>query len=529
MTLGHVSLVLHAHLPFVRHPDREDYLEERWLHEAVCECYLPLLESLERLAADGIPFRFTLSLSPTLMAMLDDPLLRHRTRRWVEASVALAEREVAHTEGTSAHPVARFYLHRMQSLHHLYTERYHGDLLTAFHNFARAGYLDLITCAATHGFLPSYEGQPAMVRAQIQVATEVFRSRFGHAPRGFWLPECGYFPGVDRFLREAGIQYAFVDTHGLAHARPAPPMGPYAHAWTPSGLALFGRDPESSKQVWSANEGYPGDSAYREFYRDIGFERESEHLGLLAGPDGIRTFSGFKYYKVTGPTDHKELYDRWAAEQTAIRHAAHFVQSRAQQVAYLRGLLPEGPPPLVVAPYDAELFGHWWFEGPYFLEQVARAAQHHHTVRFITPGDYIDMHGAGQGVAEPGHSSWGYQGYADFWVDGANHWLYRHLHAAGRQMERLATAHRGAHPPLQRALNQAARELLLAQASDWPFILRTGTATQYAHRRVHQHLGRFRRIADHALRGELPNPAWLAQVEAADNLFPQLDYRIYAH
>lgn len=528
MTLGYVALVLHAHLPFVRHPDREDYLEERWLHEAVCECYLPLLESLERLAADGVSFRFTLSVSPTLMAMLDDPLLRDRTQRYIEAAVALADREVAYTAGTPAHLVAHYYRNRVRTLQRLYLNAYRRDLLTAFHQFAKAGYLDLITCAATHGFLPAYAGQPAVVRAQVRIATDVFRRRFGHTPRGFWLPECGYFPGVDRLLRDAGIEYAFAETHGLTHARPAPPLGPYAHAWTPGGLALFGRDPESSKQVWSAHEGYPGDSAYREFYRDIGYERDPAHLGSLAGPPGVRTFTGFKYHRVTGPTDKKEFYDRWAAEQTATRHAGHFVESRAHQVAYLRGLLPGSLPPLVVAPYDAELFGHWWFEGPYFLEQVARAARRQPAVRFITPGDYIDMHAEGQGVAEPSYSSWGYKGYADFWVDGANHWLYRHLHAAGRQMERLAAA-----PPRppghERVLNQAARELLLAQASDWAFILRTGTAADYASRRARQHLSRFRRLAEAAHQGQAPDPTWLAQVEAADNLFPHLDYRVFAH
>ncbi len=545
MTLGYVALVLHAHLPFVRHPDREDYLEERWLHEAICECYLPLMESLERLRGDGIPFRLTLSLSPTLMAMLDDPLLRRRTQRYIEAGVELAEREVHHTRGTAAEPVAHFYRHRMRTLRQLYVDAYRRDLLTAIHQFAKDGYIDLITCAATHGFLPAYQHQPGMVRAQVQVAVQAFAARFGHVPRGFWLPECGYYPGVERFLREAGVEYIFVETHGLTHARPAPPMGPYAHVWSPHGLAAFARDPISSKQVWSSNEGYPGDSAYREFYRDIGFERDLAHLGGLAGPAGVRTFTGFKYHRVTGPTDQKHYYDRWAAEQTAIRHAAHFVQSRAAQVAHLRGMMPGGPLPLVVAPYDAELFGHWWFEGPYFLEQVAQAAIRVDGVRFVTPGDYIDMHRAGQGVAEPSYSSWGYQGYADFWVDGANHWLYRHLHAAGRSMERLAgggeaglrgssgeAGLRGSGEEaewLRRALNQAGRELLLAQASDWAFILRTGTATDYAHRRVHQHLGRFRRILRAVEQGEAPDPAWLSAVELADNLFPNLDYRVFAH
>jgi 1,4-alpha-glucan branching enzyme len=527
MTAGYVALVLHAHLPFVRHPDRDDYLEERWLFEANTECYLPLLAALEKLEADGVPFRLTLSLSPTLMAMLDDPLLRDRYQEHLQESVALAEREVALTEGRWDHDVARYYRHQLQSMYDLYLAR-GRDLIGAFHRLAQAGYLELITCGATHGFLPLYQHQPELVRTQIQVAAQEFQYRFGHPPRGFWLPECGFYPGVDQYLKEAGIQYCFVDTHGIAHARPGTSRGPFAHGWTPAGIAVFGRDVASSRQVWSASEGYPGDSAYREFYRDIGFEREPAHLGKLAGPNGVRTFTGFKYHRVTGPTDYKEVYDRWAAERTAIRHAAHFVHERARQAAQIRGLLPDGPPPLMVAPYDAELFGHWWYEGPFFLEQVARQGAYHPDVAFVTPGDYLDRFPQGQGVLEPSQSSWGYLGYADFWLDGANHWMYRHLHGAGRRMAALVRRYPHAPEPIRRALNQALRELLLAQASDWAFILKTGTATNYAWHRFHHHMRRFCRIEEALREGKALDPRWLAQVEEADNLFPHLDYRVFA-
>ncbi|WP_374712603.1 glycoside hydrolase family 57 protein [Symbiobacterium terraclitae] len=528
MTLGYVALVLHAHLPFVRHPDREDYLEERWLFEAITECYLPLLETLEKLEADRIPFRLTLSFSPTLMAMLDDPLLRDRYEQHLEAAVELAEREVRLTEGWVEHNVARYYQHLMGWLHHLYVHRCGRDILTAFRRLEQAGYVELITCAATHGFLPLLQHQPELVRAQIHVAADEFRRRFGHSPRGFWLPECGYYPGVDRYLKEVGVQYCFVESHGLFHARPAAPYGTLCHGWTPGGVAVFGRDQLSSKQVWSAKEGYPGDPAYRDFYRDIGWDRDPEHLGRLAGPQGIRTFTGFKYHRVTGPTDYKELYDRWAAEQTAIRHAAHFVHERSRQIAVARGMLPGAPPPLLVAPYDAELFGHWWHEGPYWIEQVARHAAGQAAVRFISPGEYLDRFPDGQGVLEPVYSSWGYQGYAEFWCDGSNHWMYRHIHGTGRQMIQLARKYRNPPPAVRRALNQAAREVLLAQASDWPFILRADTATGYARRRFQSHIGRFSRIRETLEAGRLPDPEWLAQVEQADNLFPHLDYAIYA-
>ncbi|MDF2628351.1 MAG: (1-_4)-alpha-D-glucan branching enzyme [Symbiobacteriaceae bacterium] len=530
MTQGYAAIVLHAHLPFVRHPDRDDYLEERWLFEAITECYLPLIDSLERLEADGVPFRLTLSLSPTLMAMLDDPLLRSRYRQFLEAAVDLADREVMLTHGRWDHTVAKFYRQHLRAMLRLYEAR-GRDVNGAFHRLARAGYLDLITCAATHGFLPLYQHQPETVRAQVLIAAHEFGRRFGHPPRGMWLPECGYFPGVERYLREAGIEYCLVDTHSVANARPAPRLATFSHGWTPGGTAVFGRDMATSKQVWSANEGYPGDAAYREFYRDIAWDRDLEHLGRLAGPNGIRTFTGFKYHRVTGPTDYKEVYDRWAAEQTAQRHAAHFVSERARQVANVRGWMPGGPPPLVVAPYDAELFGHWWFEGPYFLEQVARAAQRQHTVRFITPGDYLDWHREGQGIFEPSYSSWGYQGYADYWVDGSNHWMYRHIHGAGRRMVHLARQYQHGAPSAvaHRALNQAARELLLAQASDWAFIMRSGTATDYANRRFHAHVGRFHRLTEGLAHGQEPDPTWLGKVEAADNLFPHLDFRVFAN
>jgi 1,4-alpha-glucan branching enzyme len=527
--LGYVSLVLHAHLPFVRHPEREGPLEERWLFEAIMECYVPLLEMLERLEADGVPMRLTLSLSPTLMEMLDDPLLRSRYVLHLLRLIELSDREVALTAGSPEEPLARMYGRWLRRQYHLYWRRWGGDLLTAFRRLQELGCMEVITTCATHAFLPLLRTPEEVARAQVLVAVEAYRRRFGAAPRGFWLPECGYYPGVDRLLRQLGVEYCFVETHALTHARPAPPAGPYAPSLSPAGLALFARDPESSLQVWSAQEGYPGDPAYREFYRDIGWERDEAHLG-----EGLaRTFTGLKYYRVTGRTEQKEPYDPAAARATAARHAAHFVWCRERQVEFLAAELARiaagGAPPIVVAPYDAELFGHWWFEGPLFLEEAARRAAFLQGVfRFITPGDYLDRHGAGTPV-EPELSSWGEHGYCQFWLDGANHWVYPQLHGAGRRMVSLAKRYGAGSDYLGwRALNQAGRELLLAQASDWPFILKAGTFADYARQRVTTHLHRFHRIAGALEEGGAPDPGWLAAVEAADNCFPTLDYRVFA-
>ncbi len=531
MHLGYTALVLHAHLPFVRHPEHDDFLEERWLFEAVTECYLPLLLVLERLQKVDIPFRMTISFSPTLMAMLDDPLLRDRCQRYLRASLDLVEREVASRQGQACEPVIHFYRHRLRKLYRRYTEVYNRDLLSGFQYFARRGYLELITCAATHGFLPLLRRHPETVRAQIEVAVDTYRRRFGNVPRGLWLPEMGYYPGLDRILRDFGLQYAFVETHALTHADAGAPYGPYSHAWTSGGLAIFGRDAHSSKQVWSAHEGYPGDFSYRDFYRDIGFECHRDYLGAMAGPPDVQIFTGLKYHRVTGSTQDKELYDRWTAEQTATRHASHFIAQRRSQLERLSSELPAGPPPIVVAPFDAELFGHWWFEGPDFIEHIARQrAWANADFRFITPGDYLDMHHIGQGQADPVYSSWGFEGYADFWCDGSNHWIYRHLHTAGKRMVGIERSIRRPFDgdQTERAIKQAARELLLAQASDWPFIMRTGTASNYAQKRFKTHVSRFSRLATDLEHGHVTDPQWLAQVEAADNIFPDIQPGLYS-
>lgn len=517
---GYVALVLHAHLPYVRHPEDRHALELRWLYEALTECYLPLLEVLDRLAASGVPFKVAISLSPTLIEMLQDTLVMARYRRHLASLVELADREVARTAHPAdpTHPVAQMYQHllrrRLRDLDR-------GPILARLAAHAAAGRVELFTCAATHGLLPLLAEVPAAVRAQVEVGMETFARAFGHRPRGFWLPECAYAPGLEEVLAQAGVRWTVLETHGIMLGRPAPRWGVYAPvAW--GGVAFFGRDPETSRQVWSKHEGYPGDPWYREYYRDIGFDLDLADIGPWIHPSGHRVATGLKYWRVTGPTDWKEPYDPAAARATAARHAAHFVWCRERQIEHLAARMDR--PPVVVAPYDAELFGHWWFEGPLWLEQVARQAAQQGVWAFTTPGEYLEHYGPAQQVA-PAFSTWGDGGYCAMWLSDENHWVWRHLHHAARRMTALAHRHGGAAPasPVGRALRQAGRELLLAQASDWPFILRAGTQAEYARRRLAAHLGRFARLYDALAAGQAPDLAWLAAVEAADACFPHLD------
>lgn len=526
MNRGSICLVLHAHLPFVHHPEHRDSLEERWFHEAMLETYLPLLEVFGTLRAERVPFRITMSLTPTLLSMFEDGLLRDRFSARLDLLLELAELEVARTR--AAAPAfaesAAMYLDRFRRARALY-DALDRDLVRGFRSLQDSGQLELITCGATHGYLPLMETTPKAVEAQIAVAVNTHERLLGRRPEGIWLPECAFNPGDDEVLARHGLRYFFVDTHGILFGTPRPKYGVFAPVFCPSGVAAFGRDPESSKQVWSTLEGYPGDPEYREFYRDIGFDLPEDYIKPYIHESGLRVATGLKYFRITGHSDHKEPYRPGPAREKAAEHAGNFMFNREQQAEHLFGAL--GRAPVIVAPYDAELFGHWWFEGPLWLDFLIRkTAFDQHTVDLVTPADYLSRQPLNQ-VSMPSLSSWGHLGYNEVWLEGSNDWIYRHLHMAGIRMTELAGRHRGAGGLTAEALNQAARELLLAQASDWAFIMKTRTMVPYAVQRTVTHLGRFTRLYDDIEHGRVDS-GWLADVRAKDNLFPDLDFRVYA-
>jgi 1,4-alpha-glucan branching enzyme len=468
--------------------------------------------------------RLTLTLTPTLCAMLVDPLLQDRYVRHLNGLIELAERETHRTQWEPAfRPLAEMYLRRFTALRDTYFF-FHRDLVGAFRKFQSLGKLEIVTSAATHALLPLLTNHPPSIRAQILTARDHYRSCFGREPRGIWLPECAYADGVEHVLQEANLRWFITDTHGVLHARPRPRYGVFTPIFTPNGIAAFGRDLDSAKQVWSKHEGYPGDPRYRDFYRDIGFDLDFDYVRPYLPSPEVRGFTGIKYHRITG-AGVKEVYDRDAALRAADQHAGHFLGARMDQIRRLGDIMDR--PPLVLSPYDAELFGHWWYEGPEWLDYFVRKACYDQKVfTLITPEEYLRHHPTQQ-VATPSASSWGEEGYWRVWLNETNEWIYPHLHIAQERMSALARRYPRATGIAQRALKQAARELLLAQASDWPFILRTGTSPDYARKRVKDHLLRF--IALHEqLTATRVDEAWLKRVEWLDNIFPDADYRHWA-
>ncbi len=303
----------------------------------------------------------------------------------------------------------------------------------------------------------------------------------------------------------------------MADARPRPPDGVHAPICSPRGVAFFARDAESSRQVWSRFEGYPGDFDYRDFYRDIGFDLPESELEGEIGPGGSRLMTGLKYFRITGPGDHKEPYRHAVAKRKAWEHAGNFVFNRTEQVKHLARTMRV--PPIVVAPYDAELYGHWWFEGPQFLEAVFRQLPNTGGIVLATTlGSYLARH-PDIGLATPSASSWGAGGYGEVWVGHEAGWSWRHVHHATRYVHGLVRRHRHEAGPRGAALDQAIRELLLLQSSDWNFILKMGTSTGYAEGRIRAHTHRLHRLGELVETGhfEEDDVRWVDDVCRRDN------------
>ncbi len=522
--VGSLSLVLHAHLPYVRHPEYESFLEEDWLYEAITETYVPLLRMMDRLEADGVPFALTMSITPPLAEMLADPLLQQRYGKRLQDLLELAAKEADRRRGTPFAEAADFYVRELEEVREIWEGRYGRNVLKGFKRHQDEGRLCIVTCGATHGYLPlmaTDEGR----RAQVQVARANYRKHFDRDPDGIWLPECAYAPGLDRVLAEAGIRFFFTETHGLTFATPRPKFGHYRPVFCESGVAAFGRDPECSKQVWSADEGYPGDADYREFYRDAGWEAPEEDVRPIIH-DGVRRNVGLKYHRITGKVDlqDKQPYFPSAAASKAAEHAGNFLFNRQAQLRHLNGQL--GVHPHLVAPYDAELFGHWWFEGPTFLEMFFRkAAFDQQELRLTTPRQWLADNPTAQ-ICTPAASSWGDKGFYGVWLNGDNAWIYKHLHRAEERMAELAMRYSNPTDLERRALNQAARELLLAQASDWAFIMTMKTTVPYAIKRTRDHVHNFNGLYLQVTEGRIEE-GWLGELEWKNAAFQEIDYSVF--
>ena len=513
--LGRLAIVLHAHLPYVRKHEKNS-LEEDWLFQAIIECYIPLLQVMEASKKkDTNNTKLTLSLSPTLLSLLQNKKIQAKFSSWISVRTQFLN-GLPLRERTAS----KFLLRNLEK-NYSYWEECNGNLIEKFKNLNTTGNLDILTCAATHGYLPILRENPETVLGQINTAIRSHEVIFGTRPFGIWLPECAYYENLDEILFNCGIRYTVLDGHGILNGSPRPRYGVYAPICSKKGIAFFGRDSESTLPVWSSREGFPGNPVYREFHKDLGWELPPQELQKK----GITTSRplGLKFHRITNnkiALGKKEFYVEDEALKKVEEHSDQYLLSRSKQLKNLS--LSSSFDPLLVAPFDAELFGHWWYEGPSFIENILKKSKKY-SIK-LTNLKEILLEKPKLQICDPSPSSWGQGGYHNYWLNEKNAWIVPEITKAGSIFVELSSR-KFNDDFSNRLLRQAARELLLSESSDWSFILKAGTTTELAKERINRHLFRFWKLIDMLEKRSIVDYKFLEDIEEEDKIFPDISIK----
>ena len=508
--LGRLAIVLHAHLPYVRNNEKNS-LEEDWLFQAIIECYIPLLQVIESSQKENpVNTKLTISLSPTLLSLFQNKQIQETFPSWIKT------RKDFLNELPQKEKKASEFLIRNFNDKYLYWQKCSGNLIERFKLLNKSGNLDILTCAATHGYLPILRENPATVKGQIKTAISNHKNIFGTQPLGIWLPECAYYENLDQILFDSGIRYAVLDGHGILNSTPRPRYGIYAPICSKKGVAFFARDSESTLPVWSAKDGFPGDKVYREFHKDLGWELPISKLQKKGIPS-VRPL-GLKYYKITNEKislGKKEFYQEDEAKKKAETHAEKYLLDRSKQLKNLS--VSTSFDPLLIAPFDAELFGHWWYEGPIFIEHILKMSTKY-SIRLTNLREVLIQKPNLQ-ICDPSPSSWGQGGYHNYWLNDKNAWIVPEITKAGAAFVDLSSNNFNDEISI-RLIKQAARELLLSQSSDWSFILKAGTTTELAKERIQRHLKRYWKLIEMVRNNYCIDLKFLESIEEEDKVFP---------
>ncbi len=460
-----LCIILHAHLPYVRNPLAAFPLEEIWLYQNIAECYIPLLQMCHRLIQKHITPSFALSISPALITMLEQAYYHTRFKKWaytlIEAATLLKKKN------THAQSALDFY--NTFITHSLaFFDDIHGKCVDAFGELFKNNSIELFTTAGTHPFFPLYRTYPEFVNLQVMTGIHTFVKKFGIMPKGFWLPELGYYAGCDELLHGNSIAYTIVNDTSVLYAKNIPATGNFSPLRTSAGLVLFPRDAVLSMKIWSSKLGYPGNPAYREFHRDAMYE-----LPELS-PDNDHRLLGLKIYAISG-SDQKEYYNAKKAMNVVQQQVDDFIAAIVERAHDVVRVIKRKP--VFVLPFDAELFGHWWFEGPLFLELLFEKIALRDDIICITPQELLqyDME-----TVHPVESSWGRGN--DF-----STWYNAKVRNSVVQLEGLLYRFAKIVYSNEPAVQQCARELMLASASDWQFMISTGSFADYAMKRFVEH------------------------------------------
>lgn len=526
MTIGYFGLVLHGHIPWCKKSGTWPAGEE-WLFEAMAETYIPMLNILRELNKNGIKTAITINITPILAEQLADDYMKQRFTEYMESLISRAKADIIRFDNNPQRKmIAEYHLKNLEKVLDTFYDNYYRDILGSFKWLQDEGMIELITCGATHGFLPLMNSDSGLF-SQIQTAVDTHKKYFNNEPKGIWIPECAYRPkeykdgklreSVDYWLKNSGIEYFFVDSHGILDAEMIEQKNSIGLNTNfgyklETDVCVFGRNKNTSRQVWDAKIGYPGNEQYREFHK-------KDHE------------SGLHYWRITNKEygqNQKELYNIKLANQKIEQHAYHFtsvLENELKQFSETHNIAG-----IITSPYDFELYGHWWMEGIEWLKLVFELIFNNENIEMITISDYIAKYQKDFSVISMGTSSWGEGGQFQVWKNPEHGWIWSYINGAIKEFENILKRIPDPNEWHTRILNQIARELLLMEGSDWPFLLYTEQAKEYANQRFHHHHQRFNKLIwaakdfNDKKRLSMQN---LEEIESIDSCFPNINLEYF--
>jgi 1,4-alpha-glucan branching enzyme len=531
-----IAIVLNAHIPFARKEGANFSFEEMPFFVTVSETLIPLLEMFDRLEADEIPFRLGLVVSPVLCQMLTDNLLINHYLDYVDRQIAFGVQELERTKNDPVlNNLVRYYYDNAIERRILFTERYEKNIPRVLSYYQKKGRLELLVSPATNCFLPFYIEHYEIMRAQIETALASHKKFFNSKPDGFWLPELGYHPKLSPYLRSYDFRYTIIDTHSALLANPPPMYGSFFPLKTNHNVVLLVKDFYAHRDIMDRELGMPVESDFRDFFHDAADDLPLESIKLFLGDDGTRLSTGYKYHSIGSGMKPRTFYDPQLAAKKVKEYADTFLEKRVSTLNMAGELMQkkQAGAALSLCVWNVDFLGRFWHEGTLFLENIFRVGHVKNKVQFMTPLEYINCQDESLfQTVKPEYSSSGFNGYAESWLDASNDSFYRHLFHAAERMAELAERFRNETGIKERALNQAAREILLALSSNWQRLISTQNNISlpkwknYAKNELESHLKNFTTIYE-ALGSNYLSTRFLTDIEHRNNIFPDINYSVF--
>ncbi|MGP1593804.1 MAG: 1,4-alpha-glucan branching protein domain-containing protein [Treponema sp.] len=511
--------IFHAHVPYIRNEVPENSAEEFKFFDFLSYTFLPFLRMCSRLEADGIQFRCGLVLSPLLCEMLNDVLLQEQYIRFLDNHIDFGMKELARNRGTQAEPLIQKRMEAFQQDKTDFVTVYRKNLLKKINSFMVKGFIELLATAATPCFFPLYQNLSEALFAQTELGLINYREYFSAAPAGFWLPAMGYNTGLERIIKQYGLDYTVLASQSFLFAQKPPVNGIFSPAMTDNGLFCFGNDTIATSEILNSEQGLHTNPLYLDTERDAGFELDKQYLSSLFNVEKGRRFTGYAYIKRNG----KDYYNEEAAKRQAEEDALVFLENRKQTLSEVEALA-HTLPLCCVSVLPLQFFGSTWYEGFDWLEMVFRQAEAKGFTLSL-PAEYLKQIHQVQHI-EPFYASNLPSGYADELIDNSNDWMFPAIQKATERLIDIASRFPDDPGLKERILNMAAKEVLFAQSMDWPLLVNTEMSVEYAAQRCNEHLHAFTAVYE-SLGSGIVSTDWLIKREKKYPVFSEMNYRIF--